>query len=143
MNKIQQAIHNKVNSAMGEVEYQTDCFIDGGYKSKFSMFKYLEQIKFKRKLIELMKEDIQHQIDEITSDDPQLIEGYDFMTKGQKTKYQNYLQKLFDDCDKYIAKHESEWKADSQLKRIRRKSKKKLAERLKQIEQNKGRRFRK
>ena len=94
MNKIQKAIHNKVNSAMGEVEYQTDCFIDGGYKSKFSMLKYLEQIKFKRKLIELMKLDIQHQLDEITSDDPQLIEGYDFMTKGQKTKYQNYLQKL-------------------------------------------------
>ena len=90
-----------------------------------------------------MKEDIQHQLDEITSDDPQLVEGYDFMTKGQKTKYINYLKKLLDDCDKYILKHEAEWKADSQLKRIRRKSKKKLAERLEEIEQNKGRKFRK
>ena len=143
MNKIQQAIHNKVNQAMGEVEYQTDCFIDDGYKSKFSMFKYLEQLKYKKKLIEIMKEDIQHQIDEITSDDPQLIEGYDFMTKSQKNKYLKYLQKLFSDCDKYIAKHEQEWKAESNLKRLRRKSKKNLEARLQEIERTKGRRFRK
>ena len=42
MNKIQLAMHNKVNEALGEVEYQLDLFIDNGYKSSFKIEKYLE-----------------------------------------------------------------------------------------------------
>ena len=51
MNKIQLAMRNKVNDALGEVEYQLDMFMDNGYKSNFKIEKYLKQLDFKKKLV--------------------------------------------------------------------------------------------
>ena len=55
MNKIKLAMRNKVNEALGEVEYQLDLFMDNGYKSNFKIEKYLKKLEFKRKLVEMMR----------------------------------------------------------------------------------------
>ena len=55
MNKIQKAMHNKANNALGEVEYQIDLFLDNNCKSSFKMDKYLTQLDFKKKLVLIMK----------------------------------------------------------------------------------------
>ena len=143
MNKIQQAMHNKANDAIGPVEHEIDNFLDNNYKSSFKMDKYLNQLGFKKKVVLIIRAEYERMLEELTSDDPQLVEGYDFMTKGQKTKFIKFVQGLIDGVDKYIANNESDWKADSQMKRMRRKRKKALAARLEEIEANKGRKFRK
>ena len=142
MNKIQEAMKRKVANAMGEVEYQIDCFMDNNYKSNFKMDKYLKQLGFKKRLVLMMKDEFNPQLEELQSDEEQLIEGYSFMTKPQKKRFVQFLLQMQEGCDKYIALNESKWKADTQLKRIRNKAKKKHQERLAEIEANKGRKFR-
>ena len=143
MNKIQQAMLNKVNEALGEVEYQLDLFMDNNYKSNFKIEKYLKQLEFKRKLVEMMKPEWDTLIAEVSSDDPDYIEGYNFMTKAQKTRFLKFLRGLGEGCDKYIATHEAEWKAESARRRVMNKSKKRHAERIKEIESSTGYRKRK
>ena len=48
-------MRNKVNDALGEVEYQLDMFMDNGYKSNFKIEKYLKQLEFKKKLVVIMR----------------------------------------------------------------------------------------
>ena len=138
MNKIQQAMRNKVNEALGEVEYQLDLFMDNGYKSNFRIEKYLKQLEFKRKLVEMMKGEWDTLIAEVSSEEPDFVEAYSFMTKPQKNRFIKFLRGLGEGCDKYIATHEAEWKAESQMRRIRNKTKKRHAARLAEIEASTG-----
>ena len=138
MNKIQQAMRNKFNEALGEVEYQLDLFMDNNYKSNFKIEKYLKQLEFKRKLVEMMKPEWDTLIAEVSSDDPDYIEGYNFMTKAQKNRYIKFLRGLGEGCDKYIADNDAKWKAETAMRRIRNKSKKRHAERIKEIESSTG-----
>ena len=124
MNKIQQAMRNKVNEALGEVEYQLDLFVDNGYKSNFKIDKYLKQLEFKKKLVQMMRPEWDSLIDEVSSDDPDFVEGYSFMTKPQKNRFIKFLRGLGEGCDKYMADNELAWKQESQMRRIRNKSKK-------------------
>ncbi len=78
---------NKVNEALGEVEYQLDLFMDNGYKSSFKMEKYLKQIEFKKKLVVMMRSEWDGLLAEVCSDEPDFVEGYSFMTKPQKKRY--------------------------------------------------------
>ena len=75
MNKIQQAMRNKVNEALGEVEYQLDLFMDNNYKSNFKIEKYLKQLEFKRKLVEMMKPEWDTLIAEVSSEEPDFVEN--------------------------------------------------------------------
>ena len=91
MNKIQQAMRNNVNEALGEVEYQLDLFVDNGYKSNFKIDKYLKQLEFKKKLVQMMRPEWDSLIEEVSSDDPDFVEGYSFMTKPQKNRFIKFL----------------------------------------------------
>lgn len=138
MNKIQQAMRNKVNEALGEVEYQLDLFMDNNYKSNFKIEKYLKQLEFKRKLAEMMKPEWDTLIAEVSSDDPDYVEGYNFMTKAQKNRYIKFLRGLGEGCDKYIADNDAKWKAETAMRRIRNKSKKRHKQRIEEISKGTG-----
>ena len=138
MNKIQLAMRNKVNEALGEVEYQLDLFMDNGYKSNFKIEKYLKQLEFKKKLVEMMKPEWDGLIAEVSSEEEDFIEAYDFMTKAQKTRFIKFLRSLGEGCDKYIATHEAEWKAESSRRRIMNKAKKRNKQRIEDISKGTG-----
>lgn len=138
MNKIQLAMRNKVNEALGEVEYQLDLFMDNGYKSNFKIEKYLKKLEFKRKLVEMMRPEWDGLIAEVSSEEEDLLEAYDFMTKAQKTRFIKFLRSLGEGCDKYIATHEAEWKAESSRRRIMNKAKKRHQQRIDEISSSTG-----
>jgi hypothetical protein len=138
MNKIQLAMRNKVNEALGEVEYQLDLFMDNGYKSNFKMEKYLKQIDFKKKLVMMMRVSWDGALAEVCSDDPDYLEGYSFMTKPEKKKYIQFLENLKSGCDKYIEENQPEWTAQNIRVRQRNRLKKRSAERVAAIAETSG-----
>lgn len=138
MNKIQLAMKGKVDEALGEIEYQLDIFMDNGYKSNFKIEKYLRQIKFKKKLVVMMRESWDGAIAEVCSDDPDYVEGYSFMTKPEKKRYIKFLESLKSGCDKYIEDNQAEWTASNKAVRARNKAKKRHDARLKEIESSSG-----
>ena len=94
-NPIKEAMRKKVNLALGEVEHQIDNFLSNNYKSNFKMDKYLGQIEFKPKLVDMCREEYKPLLEELTSDDPDLIEGYNYMSKPQKKKFINLQKNLW------------------------------------------------
>ena len=134
MNKIQQAMHKKANMALGEVEYQIDLFIDNNYNSSFSMLKYLKQLDYKKKIIEIMRVNYVDMLAELNDDDEQVIEAYDYMTTAQMNKFKKFVQSIIDGCDKYIVTKQPEWDKDSQIRRVQNKIKKRNKERIAEIE---------
>lgn len=120
-NPIKVAMYKKVYSALGEVEHQIDKFIDNEYHSDFSMKKYMTELDFKPKLIEIVKSEYQGVLDELTSEDEQLIEAYSYMTKPQKKRFIKFVEKIIDDCDKHVKENENKWAKESALKSANRK----------------------
>ncbi len=118
MNKIQQAMHNKANKALGEVEYQIDLFLDNNCKSSFKMDKYLTQLDFKKKLVLIMRDSFNPLLEEITSEEEDFIEAYSFLTIPQKKRFVKFVMGLQEGCDKYIAKNEATWKSRFRKKKI-------------------------
>ena len=94
MNKIQEAMRNKVNNALGEVEYQLDLFMDNGYKSNFKIEKYLKQLEFKKKLVLMMRNEWDGLINEVSSEEQQEEDGYGYMTKPQRKRFIKFLEGL-------------------------------------------------
>ena len=138
MNKIQLAMKNKVNEALGEVEYQLDLFMDNGYKSSFKMEKYLKQIEFKKKLVVMMRSEWDGLLAEVCSDEPDYVEGYSFMTKPQKKRYIKFLESLKSGCDAYIEANQAEWTAQNIQKRAMNKRKKIHDARVAEIQASSG-----
>ena len=138
MNKIQEAMQNKVNEALGEVEYQLDLFMDNGYKSNFKIDKYLKQLEFKKKLVLMMRNEWDGLISEVSSEEQQEEDGYGYMTKPQRKRFIKFLEGLGAGCDKYIADNEKEWKATSAMRRIRNQTKKRHEKRIAEIEASTG-----
>jgi len=120
-NPIKKAMHQKVNNALGEVEYQIDKFIDNNYQSNFSMKKYMTTLDFKPKLIEIVKEEYQRVLDELNSEDEQLIEAYSYMTKPQKKRFIKFIETLLSDCDKHVKANENKWAKESARRSMNRK----------------------
>ena len=138
MNKIQIAMQKKVNGALGEIEYQIDQFMDNGYKSKFDMVKYLTSLEYKRKLVELMRNEWDGLIAELESTEEDFVEAYSMMTKAQKNRFIKFLRGLGQGCDDYIALNQAEWDSITASKRLRNKAKKKHAKRVAEISQGSG-----
>ena len=134
MNKIQQAMHTKANLALGEVEYQIDLFVDNNYKSSFSMLKYLKQLDYKKKIIEIMRVNYVDMLAELNYEDDQVKEAYDFMTTAQMNKFRKLVQSIIDGCDKYIVLKQPQWDKDSQIRRVQNRIKKRNKERIADIE---------
>ena len=138
-NPIKEAMRKKVNLALGEVEHQIDNFLSNNYKSNFKMDKYLGQIEFKPKLVDMCREEYKPLLAELTSDDPDLIEGYNYMSKSQKQKFIKFIESIIEGCDIYIQKNQAKWDQETALKRMNTKMRKVRAKRLKIIEETKGR----
>ena len=81
---------------LGEVEYQIDLFVDNNYKSSFSMLKYLKQLDYKKKIIEIMRVNYVDMLAELSDEDEQVKEAYDFMTS--MNKFRKFVQSIIDGC---------------------------------------------
>ena len=138
MNKIQLAMQNKVNDALGEIEYQIDQFMDNGYKTKFDMVQYLTGLEYKRKLVELMRHEWDGLISELVSTEEDFVEAYSMMTRTEKNRFLKFLRGLGQGCDDYIALNENEWARETAAKRIRNKSRKANNKRIEEISQGTG-----
>lgn len=120
---IQQAMEAKANLAMGIIEYEIDLFFENKCKSNFSMFKYLNQLGYKPKVVRIMIADYEKSIAEVTSTDPDLVEGYSHLSDAQKKKYVAFLQKIVDDGNRYISdpKNVKKWERESARRSLIRK----------------------
>ena len=112
--------------------------MDNGYKSNFKIEKYLKKLEFKRKLVEMMRPEWDGLIAEVSSEEEDLIEGYNFLTKAQKTRFIKFLRSLGEGCDRYIAENEAEWKAETARRRVLNKAKKNHQKRLDEISNSTG-----
>ena len=100
------------------------------------MFKYLKQLKYKRKIVEIMREQYVDMAAELKSDDEQIVEAYSFMTAPQKKKFIKFIEeKIVGGIDEYITKSEPEWQKESQARRIQNKIKRRSKKRIAEIEQ--------
>jgi len=131
---IQEAMRRKANLALGIVEYEIDLFLENNYKSNFNMLKYLKQLKYKRKIVEIMRDEYIHMLEELNSTEPDYIEAYDFMTDAQKNKFIKFIEKIMAACDEYIALNEKKWQADTDAKRVTNRIKRRAKKRLAEIE---------
>ena len=131
-------MQKKVNGALGEIEYQIDCFMDNGYKTKFDMVKYLTSLEYKRKLVELMRNEWDGLIAELESTEEDFIEAYSHMTTTEKKRFLKFLRGLGKGCDDYIALNENEWAQDTAAKRLRNKSRKANQKRIEEISKGTG-----
>ena len=84
---ILEAMTRKANLAMGIIEYEIDKFLDEGFKSSFNMEKYLTQLDFKPKVVQIMIDDYQRMLDELKSDDEQVVEAYSYLSASEKNKF--------------------------------------------------------
>ena len=66
-------VMTRKNLTMGIIEYEIDKFLDEGFKSSFNMEKYLTQLDFKPKVVQIMIDDYQRMLDELKSDDEQWL----------------------------------------------------------------------
>lgn len=138
-NPIKEAMQKKVNLALGEVEHQIDKFLSNNYKSNFKMDKYLGQIEFKPKLVDMCREEYKPLLEELTSDEPDLIEGYSYMTKPEKKRFIKFIESIIEGCDTYVQKNQTKWAQETATKRMNTKMRKARAKRMKIIEETKGR----
>ena len=85
-----------------------------------------------------MRESFNPLLEEITSEEEDYIEGYSFLTIPQKKRFVKFVLGLQEGCDKYIAKNQATWKADSERKRFQKKMRKAHEERIAQISSSTG-----
>ena len=115
---ILEAMTRKANLAMGIIEYEIDKFLDEGFKSSFNMEKYLTQLDFKPKVAQIMIDDYQRMLDELTSDDEQVVEAYSYLTASEKKKFIAFIQKIIDDANKYLTKNKKKWEQESAKRKM-------------------------
>ena len=131
-------MQKKVNGALGEIEYQIDCFMDNGYKTKFDMVKYLTSLEYKRKLVELMRNEWDGLIAELESTEEDFLEAYSHMTKAEKNRFLKFLRGLGQGCDDYIALNQAEWDSETARRRVLNKAKKNHQKRIEEISKSSG-----
>jgi hypothetical protein len=115
---ILEAMTRKANLAMGIIEYEIDKFLDEGFKSSFNMEKYLTQLDFKPKVVQIMIDDYQRMLDELTSDDEQVVEAYSYLSASEKKKFIAFIQKIIDDANKYLTKNKKKWEQESAKRKM-------------------------
>lgn len=143
MKSVQQAMKNKAQSICGPVEYEIDLFLENNYKSSFNMIKYLTKLDMRPRMVKLIQREFYPLLEELHSTDEDFIEAYSYMTKAQKDKFIAFVQKIIDQCDEYLVKNDAKFKAERDMKKLKREMKKKHNQRIAEIEQSTGYRRRK
>lgn len=138
MNSVQQAMKNKAQSICGPVEYEIDLFLENNYKSSFNMIKYLTKLDMRPRMVKLIQREFYPLLEELHSTDEDFIEAYSYMTKAQKDKFIAFVQKIIDQCDEYLVKNDAKFKAERDMKKLKRDMKKKHDQRMAEIEHSTG-----
>lgn len=138
MNSVQQAMKNKAQSICGPVEYEIDLFLENNYKSSFNMIKYLTKLDMRPRMVKLIQREFYPLLEELHSTDEDFIEAYSYMTKAQKDKFIAFVQKIIDQCDEYLVKNDAKFKAERDMKKLKREMKKKHDQRIAEIEKSTG-----
>lgn len=138
MNSVQQAMKNKAQSICGPVEYEIDLFLENNYKSSFNMIKYLTKLDMRPRMVKLIQREFYPLLEELHSTDEDFIEAYSYMTKAQKDKFIAFVQKIIDQCDEYLVQNDAKFKAERDMKKLKREMKKKHDQRMAEIEQGTG-----
>ena len=115
---ILEAMTQKANLAMGIIEYEIDKFLDEGFKSSFNMEKYLTQLDFKPKVVQIMIDDYQRMLDELKSDDEQVVEAYSYLSASEKNKFIAFIEKIINDANKYLTKNKKKWEQESAKRKM-------------------------
>lgn len=99
---IQDRTREKVNETLGEIEGEIDDFIRGGYKSKFSMYQWLQTNEIKPLYCKHIQEIYQEMLDELliakNKEDEQVVEAYSFMKKVQLNRFIKFLEDIINDA---------------------------------------------
>jgi hypothetical protein len=143
MKSVQQAMKNKAQSICGPVEYEIDLFLENNYKSSFNMIKYLTKLDMRPRMVKLIQREFYPLLEELHSTDEDFIEAYSYMTKAQKDKFIAFVQKIIDQCDEYLVQNDAKFKAERDMKKLKREMKKKHDQRIAEIEKGTGYRRRK
>ena len=96
--------------------------------------KYLKQLKYKRKIVEIMRDEYLHMLSELTSTEEDFVEAYNFMTDAQKKRFIAFIEKIRNACDEYITLNEKRWAAETESKRVQNRIKRSAKKRMAEIE---------
>ena len=99
---VQDRIREQISDYIGEIENEVDLFSEGGYKSEFSMYAWLQQNNVKSQQSNAIAEYYIPWRDElkeaIAKKDEQLIEGYSYMKPAQLKKFVEFLDGIIKDA---------------------------------------------
>jgi hypothetical protein len=115
---ILEAMTRKANLAMGIIEYEIDKFQEEGYKSSFNMEKYLNQIDFKPKVVQIIIDDYESMVNELKSNDKDMVEAYSYMTTAEKQKFTAFIEKIIKGANTYLNKNKVKWEKESAKRKM-------------------------
>ena len=108
---VQENINNKVQELLAEVDYAIDVWD----VEPFDMYKYLAENGASAMVAKKIPVEYQELIDEVTESivgkSKQLKEGYNHMTKSEKTAFINFLKRIQTDSERYAENHKPKRKA--------------------------------
>jgi hypothetical protein len=102
---VQEHIDAKVQSILGEVDHAIDVWD----VEPFDMYKYLVELGISATVAKKIPEQYQELLDEIkearSGTSEQLKEAYNYMTKGKKGDFINFITKIQTDSERYADNH--------------------------------------
>jgi len=105
---VQDRIRKQVSEYLSYIEVKLDesvCFIKDGAGVRFSIERWLVDNKVKSIQSKMISDWFIRLLDELKrayiDKDPELIEGYDFLSRSQLKKYMLLVQEIVDTCDHY------------------------------------------
>ena len=101
---IQERIQNKADVLSGEIDHAIDVWLDDK-KSDFNTFAYLQDEKVSGpvalKIGDIFKPNLDEIMEALEGTDPQLKEGYSFLTKPQLKKFKQFHEDIITGIQKY------------------------------------------
>jgi len=101
---IQQRIQNKADELSSEIDFAIDNFIDKNEKD-FNVFEYLNNENVSGpvalKIADIFRPTHEELVEAIEGSDPQLKEGYSFLTKPKLKKYSEFVSNIIGSIEKY------------------------------------------
>ena len=100
---IQAHIKEQVSIYASEIEQSIDDFVDNNYEPTISVYDWLVSKEVKGLIAKKIGNEFQPYLTEIKSipTDEDLAESYAHMKKKQLVKYENFIQTIISDCERY------------------------------------------
>jgi len=102
---IQQHIKEQVSLYASEIEESIDDFIDNNYEPTISVYDWLVSNNVKGLIAKKIAKEFEPYLEEIRliPTDEDIAEAFAHMKKKQLVSYENYIQSIIDDCERYSA----------------------------------------